>query len=89
MNINREDVKNNCKRAVMKMFRNRNESFDIPLGLSMAMAQNPSVFEVFESLDNEERKSLAGLQSKESADLTGRIRGIYPLSDSFGRTRML
>lgn len=70
------------------MRMNNENSFDIPLGLSMAMAQNPSVFDIFETLDNNERRSLAGLADGKSTDILGRVNGLYQASDSFGRTRM-
>lgn len=61
---------------------------DIPLGLSMVMAQNPSVMSLFESLDNEELKSLAGIRTEGSTDLFGQVSGLYSAQDSFGRARM-
>ena len=61
---------------------------DIPLGLSMVMAQNPSVMSLFESLDNEELKSLAGIRAEGSTDLFGQVSVLYSAQGSFGRARM-
>ncbi len=61
---------------------------DIPLGLSMAMAQNPSVLPMFDKLGNDEIRSLAGLDSADSTDMFGLKLSAYPAADSFGRTRM-
>lgn len=66
----------------------KNNGMDIPLGLSMVMAQNPTVLPLFESLDNDEIKSLAGIRPKGSTDLFGQVAGLYNAADSFGRTRM-
>ena len=61
---------------------------DIPLGLSMAIAQNPTVWHIFESLDNSELKALAGISDKSGTDMNGRVNGLYSAADSFGRVRM-
>ena len=66
----------------------KNAGMDIPLGLSMAMAQNPSVLSLFEGLDNDEMKALAGIRPEGSTDMLGKINGLYSAADSFGRTRM-
>ena len=72
----------------MPMRKLNNAGMDIPLGLSMVMAQNPTVLPLFESLDNDEIKSLAGIRPEGSADLFGQVAGLYNAADSFGRTRM-
>lgn len=66
----------------------KTSSMDIPLGLSMAMAQNPSLLPVFESLDNSELKAIAGITGADKADMNGKVNGLYSASDSFGRIRM-
>ena len=72
----------------MPFRKTNNTGMDIPLGLSMAMAQNPSVLSLFESLDNSELKSLAGITDGASTDMHGRVNGLYSAADSFGRARM-
>ena len=72
----------------MPLKSSNSSGMDIPLGLSMAMAQNPSVLSLFESLDNEELRSLAGIRPEGSTDLFGQVSGLYSAQDSFGRARM-
>ena len=66
----------------------KTSSMDIPLGLSMAMAQNPSLLPVFESLENSELKAIAGITGSDKADMNGKVNGLYSAADSFGRIRM-
>lgn len=66
---------------------NRN-GMDIPLILSMAMAQNPSALPMFEALDNDTLKTIAGISDKSQADIHGRINGLYSAADTLGRARM-
>ena len=66
----------------------KTSSMDIPLGLSMAMAQNPSLLPVFESLENSELKAIAGITGADKADMNGKVNGLYSAADSFGRIRM-
>ena len=72
----------------MPIRSNADKFTDIPLGLSMAMAQNPSVLPMFERLDNKEIRSLAGLDSAGNTDMFHFKLSAYPAADSFGRTRM-
>ena len=72
----------------MPLKSNNSTGMDIPLGLSMAMAQNPSVLSLFESLDNDEIKALAGIRTDADTDMLGRVNGLYSAQDSFGRIRM-
>ncbi|MCR5815837.1 MAG: hypothetical protein K6F91_03020 [Ruminococcus sp.] len=61
---------------------------DVPLGLSIAIEKDPSVLQIFESLDSGEIKALAGLCDTAQTDMNGRINGLYAAADSFGRVRM-
>ena len=83
-------AKNNISKEMraLPMISRRSTSMDIPLGLSMAMAQNPSVLSIFESLDNSELRALAGIRNEAATDMNGRVNGLYDAADSFGRIRM-
>ena len=43
---------------------------------------------LFENLDNDEIRSLAGIRPEGGTDFFGQISGLYSAADSFGRTRM-
>ena len=52
-------------------------SSDIPLGLSMAMAQNPAAFKVFMQLPPERRESLVMGEDKHAAANIRGMRNFY------------